>query len=249
MTTQSTVDHLFADPELAALYDLFCEGRDDFDFYLELVMSARSVLDVGCGTGALLHLARMRGHTGRLCGVDPAIGMLKQARKRTDIDWILGDLTSCTWTAEFDLAVMTGNAFQVLLTDDDIRASLTAVRLALTPNGCFVFETRNPKIREWEMWTSATPSEVITSDGTIVRMSRVVNLPVQGNLVSFTHTFTSPSWSEARMSHSTLRFVEVETLARLLSECGLSIDAQFGDWQRGPFTAASREIITVARRN
>ena len=244
-----TVDQLFADPELAALYDLFCRGRDDFDFYLELVMHARSVLDVGCGTGALLHLARMRGHSGRLCGVDPAVGMLEQARERTDIDWILGDLTSRQWKAEFDLAVMTGHAFQVLLSDDDIRASLLAVRSALTPDGRFVFETRNPKIREWEQWTPATPSEVTTSDGMIVRMSRAVKVPVQDDFVSFTHTFTSPSWTEARLSHSTLRFLEPEALSRLLSECGLMIDAQFGDWKRGPFTAASREIITIARRN
>ena len=43
------VDHLFSEPMLAELYDAFCEGRRDFDFYLPLVMSAKSVLDVGCG--------------------------------------------------------------------------------------------------------------------------------------------------------------------------------------------------------
>ena len=248
MTAPPTVDDLFADPELAALYDLYGEGRDDFDFYLELVMSARSVLDVGCGTGALLHLARLRGHCGRLCGLDPAVGMLEQARKRTDIEWILGDLTSRTWMSEFDLVVMTGHAFQVLLIDDDIRLAFAAVRSALSRNGRFVFETRNPKVREWERWTSAMPSEVTTSDGTLVRMSRAVKLPVQSELVSFTHTFTSPSWTEARVSQSTLRFLDEEKLSRLLSECGLMIDAQFGDWLRHPFTVASREIITIARR-
>jgi hypothetical protein len=41
-------DYLFEDHELAALYDLFApnEGRGDFEFYLPLVMSADSVLDV-----------------------------------------------------------------------------------------------------------------------------------------------------------------------------------------------------------
>ncbi|MBB5956044.1 ubiquinone/menaquinone biosynthesis C-methylase UbiE [Saccharothrix tamanrassetensis] len=87
------VDHLFADARLAALYDDLCRDRADFAFYLPLVMSARSVLDVGCGTGELLHLARAAGHTGRLCGLDPAEGMLARARERTDVDWVLGDLT------------------------------------------------------------------------------------------------------------------------------------------------------------
>ncbi len=60
------VDRLFSESQLAALYDGFCAGRDDFDFYLPLVMSAQSALDVGCGTGALLHAARRPGHRGRL---------------------------------------------------------------------------------------------------------------------------------------------------------------------------------------
>src|SRR5208283_1621070 len=82
------VDRLFSEPSLAALYDLFSpwERRSDFHFYLPFIMSARAVLDVGCGTGAMLHRARESGHAGRLCGLDPAPGMLEQARKRSDIE-------------------------------------------------------------------------------------------------------------------------------------------------------------------
>ncbi|MEX1195239.1 MAG: methyltransferase domain-containing protein [Dehalococcoidia bacterium] len=50
---------------------------------MPLVMSAEVVLDVGCGTGELLHLARRSGHTGRLCGVEPAAPMLDQAAAST----------------------------------------------------------------------------------------------------------------------------------------------------------------------
>jgi SAM-dependent methyltransferase len=51
------------------------------DFYLSFVMDAPSVLDVGCGTGRLLHRAREAGHTGRLCGVDPDVAALERARR------------------------------------------------------------------------------------------------------------------------------------------------------------------------
>src|ERR1700691_1398150 len=148
-------DRLFSDARLAALYDLFCASRNDLDFYLNLAMTARSVLDVGCGTGALLHRARESGHTGRLCGLDPAPGMLEQARKRSDIEWILGDLASVSFDREFDLVVMSGHAFQVFVEDDDLRFSLAAIRSALTDDGRFAFETRNPVVREWERWTPA----------------------------------------------------------------------------------------------
>ena len=41
-------------------------------------MAAPSVLDVGCGTGRLLHRAREAGHAGRLCGVDPDVAALER---------------------------------------------------------------------------------------------------------------------------------------------------------------------------
>ncbi|MBK3625000.1 SAM-dependent methyltransferase, partial [Streptomyces sp. MBT49] len=43
------VDHSFADLTLAALYDSINPWGPDDDFYLDLVASAGSVLDVGCG--------------------------------------------------------------------------------------------------------------------------------------------------------------------------------------------------------
>ena len=146
------VDRQFSEPHLAALYDPLCgrEERADFRFYLPLVMAAGAVLDVGCGTGALLHWARESGHTGRLVALDPARGMLQVARTRSDIEWILGDLSAAASHREFDLAVMTGHAFQVLVADDEIQAGLATIRTALEPGGVFAFETRNPLVREWE---------------------------------------------------------------------------------------------------
>src|SRR5579863_9094154 len=152
----------FTDERLAALYDVFFPParRDDVAFYLPLIMSARAVLDVGCGTGALLHLARESGHTGRLCGLDPAPGMLTQARARSDVEWVLGDLSSVRWERAFDLIVMTGHAFQELVEDDEIRVALAAIRSSLADGGRFAFETRNPLVRAWERWPTEYTAEV-----------------------------------------------------------------------------------------
>jgi SAM-dependent methyltransferase len=248
--TEFVVDRLFSDPGLAGLYDAFCpwDERGDFGFYLPLVMSAQAVLDVGCGTGALLHAARGSGHAGRLCGLDPASGMLAQARQRSDIEWVLGDLASASWDHEFDLVVMTGHAFQVLVGDAEIRASLGAIRSALRPDGRFVFETRNPQARAWERWTPDYATEITDAAGSTVRMAHQVQTPTGGHVISFTTTYTSPAWDQPQLSQSTLRFLDTGPLAAFLSGAGLAIEEQFGDWDGQPLTETSPEIITIARR-
>ena len=242
-------DHLFTEPGLAELYDLWdpWPHRADFRFYLPLVMAAEAVLDVGCGTGELLGLARQAGHAGRLCGLDPAGGMLQQARNWPDIEWVAGEAASAAWEREFDLVIMTGHAFQVLVEDEDIRTALTAIRAALSGDGRFAFETRHPLARAWEEWTPRNAIEITGPAGNAVRMAHEVQAPFDGRTVTFTSTFTSPGWNQPQVSQSTLRFLGPDSLSSFLSDAGLIIEEQFGDWDRRPLTDASPEIITIAR--
>jgi SAM-dependent methyltransferase len=244
------VDRLFAEPELAALYDRFCawDRRDDLDFYLPLVLAAGRVLDVGCGTGMLLRRARQEGHAGRLCGLDPAGAMLAIARAQPDIEWVEGDLSTVRFDQEFDLVVMTGHAFQVLTGDAELTTALAAIARALAGNGRFAFETRNPLARGWERWTPANAESVTGPAGVPVRQAAAVQLPVSSDLVAFTCTYTSPAWDQPRVSHSTLRFLGAGPLGEFLSVAGLIVEEQYGDWDRQPLSRASPEIITIARR-
>ncbi|CAL9350248.1 MULTISPECIES: class I SAM-dependent methyltransferase [Nocardiopsis] len=251
------VDRHFSQPDLAELYDCFHSWRSSpqDDFYLDLVMDARSVLDVGCGTGKLQRVARERGHTGRLVGLDPADAMLEVGRRdRDDVEWILGDLVRGPYgeeaggpfEGEFDLVVMTGHAFQVFLTDDEVREFLAAVRRALTDDGRFVFETRNPAARGWEAWT---PERVRTVDGPGGRRATCVHRleSVEGDLVTFTSDYRVEDWDEPRSSRSTLRFLDADALNGFLAEAGFDVSAQYGYWDRSPLTDTGAEIITFAR--
>ncbi|WP_428986364.1 class I SAM-dependent methyltransferase [Streptomyces camelliae] len=243
------VDHVFTDLTLAALYDrLNPWGRGD-DFYLGLVREARSVLDIGCGTGQVLRRARAEGHRGRLTGLDPAPAMLVQARRaRPDVEWVLGDMRTRLWHGEFDLAVMTGHAFQELVGDEEIRHCLRGVRAALGDGGRFVFETRNPAARAWERWTPDRVHEITAEDGTSVRVwHEVQGDGLCGGRVRFTETYDGDRWAAPQVCPSVLRFLDREPLEGFLTEAGLTVVAQYGDWGRGPVTPASPEIITVAR--
>ncbi|MET8579564.1 class I SAM-dependent methyltransferase [Streptomyces collinus] len=240
------VDRAFGDFELAALYDRLNPWGPDDDFYLELVLAAGSVLDVGCGTGRLLRGAREAGHGGRLTGLDPAAAMLVQARRaEPDVEWVLGDLLSHTWDGTFDLVVMTGHAFQELLGDEQVRGLLRGVRRALAAGGRFVFETRNPAARAWERWTPDRVHEFTGDDGP-VRVWHDADPAPTGDRVTFTETYAGARWPRPRVCRSPLRFLGATALDGFLGEAGLAVAERYGDWGRGPVTPASPEIITVA---
>jgi len=243
-------DRLFTDEFLAGVYDAWHPRavRDDFDFYWPWMMAASSILDVGCGTGMMLHALRDAGHAGRLCGLDPAEGMLMHARRRADIEWVLGDLAASTWADEFDLVVMTGHAFQALVSDEDIDVALRAIRRSLTDSGRFAFETRNPAARAWERWNPDNAADVILPDGDQVRITTQVTSPFDGHTVSFAHAFTGENQRLPLVSSSTLRFLDRRALARGLAAAGLRVEAQYGDWNRATPSANSPEIITIAMR-
>ena len=214
------IERQFTEDRLAALYDRFYPPtrRDDFAFYLPRILAARSVLDVGCGTGALLHLAREAGHAGRLCGLDPAEGMLNQARRRSDIEWVHGDIASVGWERTFDLIVMTGHAFQEYVDDDEIRAALAAIRAALADSGHFAFETRNPLDRAWERWAAEYSSETTDEDGALVRCVYRIEPPGEDGVVRSVNTFTSSAWERPEISRGALRFISPTALAAFLAE-------------------------------
>jgi len=137
----------------------------------------------------------------------------------------------------------------VLLRDDEIRASLAAVRSVLSDGGRFVFETRNPAVRGWERWSEEYAGEVRDATGAVVRMRTEVDTPVEGEFVSATHTYTCPRWPEPKRSRSTLRFLSVEGLATFLAEAGLIIEEQLGGFDGEPLVDTSPEIVTVVTSN
>jgi hypothetical protein len=51
-----------------------------------------------------------------------------------------------------------------------------------------------------------------------------------------------------RVDRAGLRFLGTTALDAFLAGAGFGIEARYGDWQRGPVTGTSREIITIARR-
>lgn len=240
----NVADALFSDPRLAVLYDDFDGARDDLDHYERIVreLGARSVLDIGCGTGSLACRLARAGLD--VVGVDPAEASLDVARSKPGADqvtWIHGDATALP-PMHVDVAVMTGNVAQVFLTDQDLSSTLRGIHAALRPGGHVVFESRRPEYQAWTEWEqdSAETAAIVDGVGTVTlrRDVTAIDLP----LVSFQQIYTFPDGMRIA-SDSTLRFRSQVEIDRWLVEAGfLVLDVRDAPDRPG------REFVFVARK-
>lgn len=243
MTTEST----YSDLDVALLYDVLNPWGEGDAFYLDLVMDATTVLDVGCGTGSILKRARSGGHSDRLVGLDPDPDMLAVARQNEGIEWVSGKAADIAWEDEFNLAIMSGNAFQCLVTDDEIATSLAAIHRSLVPGGRFAFDTRNPAAQAWLEWDAMDSMKVVDPAGRELAIDYDV-LDVTDNLVTLTENTSTCDGRRLRTDRGTLRFVDHEVLDHLLTGAGFTIVAQFGSWDRTHFTPTAGFMLTIVRK-
>ncbi|MGI4856804.1 MAG: class I SAM-dependent methyltransferase [Janthinobacterium lividum] len=247
----STVENaIYTDQQLVDLYDLVNSGEEDYAFYERKIgRECRRVLDLGCGTGTFALRLVAAGH--KVVAVDPAPMMIDYARGRWRADtvqWIAGDASSVPNSPLFDVVAMTGHAFQCLLTDDEVAATLQRSCELLVSGGRFMFETRNPAVLPWTTWTPTDSARSIHSEkhGPVDFFQECTSVAEQ--IVEFETHYTFRQGNTRQSSKSRLRFMPREALAEAVSKAGFRDVQWFGDWEGGPFEEeSSAEIIAVCK--
>ena len=215
-------DAIFEDPRLASVYDPLDPDRSDLDVYVALAeeLGARSVLDIGCGTGTFACMLAQRGLD--VTAVDPARASLDVARAKPGaraVRWLHGDATSLP-PLRVDAAFMTANVAQVFLTDDDWAATLRGTRAAIRQGGVLVFETRDPARRAWEEWTPELTRTIVDVPDVGVVESWEEVIEVVGELVTFRSMTSFRRDDVVLESVSTLRFRDRATGRSVLGSGG-----------------------------
>ena len=219
-------DAHFEVPRLAEIYDPLDPDRRDLDAYTAMAgeFGARTVLDIGCGTGTFACLLAGRGL--EVTAADPAAASLEVARRKPGagrVRWVHAEATALP-RVQADLATMTGNVAQVFVTDEEWAAVLGAVHEALRPGGRLVFESRDPAQQAWLGWNrDQTYRRAVLPDAGPVRTWEDLTR-VEGSLVSFRTTFVFGGDGAVLTSDSTLRFRGRGELADSLTAAGLVVD-------------------------
>jgi SAM-dependent methyltransferase len=222
----------FTDPRLVDLY----ETLNAYDpgtqpaFYSELASSlaARTIVDIGCGTGLITRDLARQGY--EVTGLDPSALMLAAARTRPygdQVHWICGPVTALPALGA-DLAIMSGHIPQFFRTDESWSAALTAIAAALRPAGWLAFETRNPEARAWETWSTrrtATHGVTFWTETTAIR----------GLTVDYTLHYLFDSGEEV-VAPGTLRWRTLEELTDSLTTAGFTVRRLQGNWTGAPTT-------------
>ena len=219
-------DAIFSEPRLADIYDQLEPDRPDLEPYLAMVdeFGARSVLDIGCGTGTFACLLAQRGID--VIGLDPARASLEVATRKPfarEVMWVHGDVASLP-PVKLDLATMTGNVAQVFLTEEEWSLTLRAVWEALRPGGRVVFEVRDPAKEAWCQWNRERSyrSVVLPEVGPVETW--VDHVAVELPLVSFRQTFVFRADDAVLTSDSTLCFRNKAQIAHSLQRAGFALE-------------------------
>lgn len=246
--TKSTLTGLYSDPELAQFYEVNDRDRPDYDVILKLAAGAKSVLDLGCGTGVLS--ARLAKNA-NVIAVDPAAAMLDIARRSyvgLNVDWIEGDARNLRLDRKFDFIVLSGHAFQVFLTKQHQRDVLQTIATHLSNEGTFVFDSRNPDFpHSKERTKEETLREFKHSKLGKVQAWNISSYDESSGILTYSNSYRLSNAHEVKTGEEQIKYTPKSELLELLNSRGLQASQCFGDWDETPFHKTSREIIIIGR--
>jgi SAM-dependent methyltransferase len=195
-------------------------------------------LELGIGTGRLaLPLSRRGVH---VHGIELSPAMVAQLNGQPGADRIdvtLGDFATATVDATFRLVYLVRNTITNLTTQNEQVACFRNVAAHLEPGGCFVIENYIPELQR------LPPGETVHT----FAMSPV-HLGFEKYDVATQVAVSHHYWvldGKLETFSSPHRYVwpsELDLMARL---AGMTSRERWADWDRSPFTAASRSHISV----
>ena len=212
--------------------------------FLEELAGPGPALELAVGAGRIALPLAARGI--RVDGVDFSPAMVAQLRARPGGDGVavtMGDFADVPVTGTYRLIYVVWNTLFNLLTQEDQVRCFENVAAHLTDDGSFVVEAFHPgylyRLRDHQY----VDAEAVEVDE--VRLDVARHDPVK-QLLEESHV--SLSREGVRVNPIVTRYAwpsELDLMARI---AGLRLKERWAGWNREPFTAASRNVVSVYGR-
>jgi SAM-dependent methyltransferase len=135
------------DKYYAQFYDMLYKDKDyesESNYIISLIKKynpeAKSILDLGCGTGRHAELFSNKGFI--VLGVDQSKYMLNEAmnRKNNNLDFIEGDIRFLKLDKKFDVVTALFHVLSYQITNKDVESLIRTAYNHLNKNGLFIFD-------------------------------------------------------------------------------------------------------------
>jgi SAM-dependent methyltransferase len=230
----------------------------DLPFYLELAARAEGpVLDIATGTGRVALALAEAGHQVTAVDVSPAMIALAAAKDADEtVAWVEQDARELKVKGKFALAVIAGNAFQQLLTDEDRAAALKAAWRQLAPGGTLALAVRFPHAAElarrveapeiWHSYLDASGSQVVVSG------TQRYDAASQVMTHETYRQFAADGTAAATPTSTAVRYSFPQELVAAITAARFEVEGVYADFAGAPLTAetapTASALVVVARK-
>ena len=229
----------------AEIYDDWAEHMtEDVPFYIELARGADGpIVELAVGNGRVaIPVARETGR--KVVGIDLSPAMLAQASERAeasgvDLELREGDMRELELDEPAGLIYCPFRALLHLPTWADRRRVFERVAAALQPGGRFAWNTF---VFDPEIAASLAGKLRRRPDGQIWELTEYDPTECRIDITAYVG---QPGKGERRLS---LWWIARSEWEGLIDVAGLETEALYGDFDRSPFDAESREFVWVARK-
>jgi SAM-dependent methyltransferase len=244
-------------------YDLLYRTKDyakEVEYVSRIVarhaLGARTLLDLGCGTG--VHACAFARAGYRVTAVDRSERMLDQARDRAkrviergccgSVEFLQGDIRDFDLSQHFDVVVALFHVVSYLPTNDDLHAAFSRIREHLTGKGLLIFD-------QWygpAVLTDLPKQRVKSYEDEVLKIIRIATpgLRLNDNLVDVNYEFLvidkASNCCEQFMENHRMRYLFRPELQDMLTQHRLQMIGFTGWLSDDPPSATSWNTVVTA---
>lgn len=206
------------------------------------------LLDLGCGTGSMTNLMASKGY--EMIGVDLSEDMLAIAKTKAkdthqEVIYLNQDMTELDLYGTVDAVISCGDAFNYVLSAEDLLATFKHVNTFLNPGGLFIFDM-NTIYKFKEVLGNKTYAENHEDYAYIWENYFYEDECINEYEVTIFIKNISGNFDKATEIHHE-RGYEMAQIKALLHEAGLKLEAVYHDNTFEPVTDLTERIYYVAR--